>query len=144
MVDIEGAPSEAQFVEAFGTRFEVVEKVALMPMLRFAHLAKRGAKADDMDSLDAMYDLLRAVFAEDDWTRFEAAASDARADAEELFGVVKDAMAVISSRPTKSPSVSSPGPQTTTPNSTDSSSFEERKRALGLVPVTDALSELAG
>ena len=142
--DIEGAPTEARFVEAFGQQYEVAEQIGAMAMMRFGKLAKGGMKTGDMDALAAMYDLLRSMFTPSAWERFQEDAIEANCGADELFGAVKDGIEAISSRPTKSPSDSSSGRPTTTPSSTDSSSFEDHKRALGLVPVTDALQELAG
>ena len=143
--DVEGAPAEEPlFVEAFGRKYRVADHVGVAPMVKFAQLAKSGAGAQDLESLAVMGDLIAAVLADGEYDRYMDDATAARADGEELFAVVTQAMQVLSARPTKRPSVSSPGPLTTTPSSTESSSFEERKRALGLVPVTDALSELAG
>lgn len=144
MTEIEGAPSQVRVLEAFGHEYEVAERVALMPMLRFAHLAKKGADSADMEAMAAMYDLLRAVFTDDAWEQFQQDASDERADAEQLLGLVQKAITVISARPTSRPSDSTPGPQTTTESSTGSSSFAERRQALGLVPVTESLEELTG
>jgi hypothetical protein len=141
---IEGAEAEARTIEAFGQEFRVAEKVAAMPMLRFAHLAKQGADSADIEAAAVMYDVLRAVFAPEDWDRFEDAATEARADNEDLFRLVQEAITVINARPTGRPFDSSPGPLTTTPSLTESSSFAERKAALGLVPVGNALQELAG
>ena len=88
MAQIEGAPAEGQqVVEAFGGTFELAEKVSQMPLMRFAHLARRGKATDDMESLDAMYEVIRAVFTDESFAAFEAAASDARADAEDLFRI---------------------------------------------------------
>lgn len=144
MAEIEGAAVEVRTLDAFGQSFRLAEKVAAMPMLKFGHLAKNGVDSADMEAVAVMYEVLWAVFDPQDWPRFEAAATEARADNEELFEVVKAAMTVIAARPTTRPSVSSPGPLTTTESLTESSSFEARKRALGLVPVTEGLSELAG
>jgi hypothetical protein len=141
---IEGAEVEGRTIEAFGQEFRVAEKVAAMPMLKFAHLAKQGADSADLDAAAVMYDVLEAVFDPADWSRFEDAATRARVDNEDLFALVQEAITVINARPTGRPSDSSPGPLTTTPNLTESSSFADRKAALGLVPVGNALQELAG
>lgn len=140
VAEVDGKP---RMVPAFGAEFEVADRMGLMPLLRFAHLAKRGVDADDMDGLAAMYDVLAACFTDEAWTRFQAAAVDARADGDALLEVVGRAIAVMTARPTKRPSVSPAGPSTTTPSSTDDSSFAARKRALGLVPVSlDSVREL--
>lgn len=135
-----------RYLEAFGSKFEVADRIALMPLLRFAHLSKRGLDSSDMESLAVMYDLLQTCFTELAWVEFEATATAHRADDEELLAVVGKAIAVISARPTMSPSASAAGPSTTSGNSTESSSsepaedsFEARKRALGLVPVMEAM-----
>lgn len=120
----EDEPQQARrVVAAFGGRFAVADKVGLMPLLRFAHVARKGIDSADVEGLDAMYQLLRQVIADDEWDRFEEAATTARAGDEEILAVVKDAMAVISARPTGRPSASSGGPQTVSTSSpADSSS----------------------
>lgn len=102
-------------VEAFGDRFRVAERVGLMPLMRFAHLADAGVDSEDMSALAAMYDLLEQCFLAEDWARFQRAATKARADGEALMGVVKEAIQVISERPTSPPSDSLDGQTTTAP-----------------------------
>lgn len=93
-----------------------------MPLMRFAHLAQKGIDSNDMDGLVAIYDLLRAVIADEDWRRFEEHASVTRADGDDLLAVVKQAMALISERPTVRPSDSSDGPPATNVSSAGDSS----------------------
>lgn len=100
-------------VEFFGGRFQVAERVGLMPLMRFAKVAKSGVDSDDMAGLAAMYDLLEQCIAPADWQRFQDAADKARADGEELMKVVQTAIELISARPTGRPSDSSDGPQIT-------------------------------
>jgi hypothetical protein len=147
--EFEGAVAELEghrFVEAFGRKFAVADKVALMPLLKFAHLSKKGVDSSDMEALAVMHDLLRTCFTDEAWAEFEDAATEQRANDEELLKVVSAAIEVIGSRPPTSPSVSSDGPPTTSENLTESASsesvedsFEARKKALGLVPVGDLL-----
>ncbi|MEP6651359.1 MAG: hypothetical protein ABJA74_15830 [Lapillicoccus sp.] len=133
-----------RFVEAFGNHYEVARKVAAMPMLKFSKLAAKGMQTGDMEAGAAMYDVLRAMFTRDAWARFEDDATEAGVDNDELFKVVADAVQVINGFPTSPSSDSSPGPSSVTPSSTVSS-FAERKRALGMVPVTpEAIAELVG
>ncbi len=100
-----------------GELFQVAEKVGLMPLMRFAHIADSGVDAEDMAGLAAMYDLLEQCIAEDEWQRFQRVATKARADGEQLMGVVKDAIEAITARPTGRPSDSSAGPTPTPPRS---------------------------
>jgi hypothetical protein len=106
-------------VEFCGERFRMAERVGLMPMMRFAKVAKAGVDSDDLDGLAAMYDLLEQCIADDEWARFQAHADKSRADGDELMTVVKKVFEVLSERPTRRPSDSSVGPRTTEPSSTD-------------------------
>lgn len=121
-------------IEFGGETFRTASKVALMPLMKFAHLARKGVDADDMEGLAAIYDLIRATIADDEWARFEQVATDTRAETEELLGVARQAIEVISARPTNEPSDSSHGqPSTKAPSADGSSSqviarLEERGR----------------
>jgi hypothetical protein len=91
-----------------------------------------------------MYDVLRAMFTREAWARFEDDATEVGADNDELFAVVAKAIEVINGFPTGSSSLSPSSLSSTTPSSTVSS-FEERKRAAGMTPVTpESLRELVG
>lgn len=139
-----GEQEGGRFVEEFGNRYDLRDKVPAMPMLKFSKLAQKGIRSDDPSGGAAMYDLLAGVFTKDAWEKFEDDATEAGADSEELFAVVAKAIEVISGFPTSQPSPSSAG-QSSTGLSSTGPSFEERKRALGLVPVSpESLAELAG
>lgn len=115
-----------------GEGFRLADRIGLMPLMRFAHVARKGVDSNDMEGLAAIYDMLQVVFADDDeWVRFEELATRVRADGDELMGVVKDAMQVISERPTSEPSDSSDGPPITSGSSAGGSSS----------PVIDRLQE---
>lgn len=116
-----------------GRDFRVAEKVGLMPLLKFSHAA--NLRADDARAYVAMYEILRDVImeAEDpcgecdgcktagtgatardcnfadegDWDKFQEHAVECKAEADELFEVVEQAIKLISARPTESPSSSS-------------------------------------
>lgn len=109
-------------VDFFGADFRVAERVGLMPMMRFAVLAKTGIDANEMEALAAMHDLLKNCIADDEWDRFERHAVDHRADGDDLMQVVGKVMAVLADRPTKRSSDSSDGPRVIEPFSTDDSS----------------------
>ena len=109
-------------VEFHGAEFHVAEKVGLMPLMRFAKVAKSGVDSNELDGLAAMFDLLEQVIHPDDWSRFEQHAADLRADGDELMGLVSKVMSVIGERPTGRSSDSSDGPQTIEPRSTGGSS----------------------
>ena len=124
MAEADPADVTGEAVLSFeGASFRVASKVGLMPLMKFAHLAKKGIDASDMDGLDAIYQLLRAVIADDEWDRFEDHASSVRADGDDLMGVVSQAIEVISQRPTARPSDSSDGPPVTSVSSADDSSL---------------------
>lgn len=109
-------------VDFFGADFRVAERVGLMPMMRFAVLAKTGVDANEMEALAAMHDLLKNCLADDEWDRFERHATDHRADGDDLMEVVGKVMAALADRPTKRSSDSSDGPRVIEPSSTDDSS----------------------
>lgn len=148
MVDeAEGAEAEAagtRVVLAMGKTYPVADKIGLGPLIRFRMLAKRGADSSDMEALDVMTGMLAQSLTDEGWAEFQDDMMENRLDHEDIFEIVKSAIEVITARPTSRPSVSSDGPTTTTVNSTDFSSFGDRRRALGLVPVLDGMSELAG
>jgi hypothetical protein len=150
--DTSGDLAVSEAVLAFkGRVFRVAHSFGLMPLLRFAHMAKGGMNVDDMDALVAIYDVLRQAIHDDDWDAFQQYATDTRADADELLSMVKDAIGVMTQRPTVRPTDSSAGPSTTTPSSSaDSSSPASSdpttlaERARHLQPVADLISGGSG
>jgi hypothetical protein len=119
-----------------GESFIVADRLGLMPLLRFAHLAKKGVDSDDMDGLVAIYDLLYSVIADTEpdengqteWTRFQDLATEKRATGDDLMGVVSEAIELITSNPSARPSVSSDGPPTTSHGSSDDTSSRVIRR----------------
>ncbi len=101
---------DSNSIEFLGERFRLAESIALMPLLKFAHSAKSGLGADDMEGLAAMYLLIRSCLdrsqaqardpqtgefqfdadgspvwdAPSAWDEFEAHAIDTNADGEDL------------------------------------------------------------
>lgn len=111
-----------------GQSFALASKVGLMPLMKFAHIARQGVDANDMEGLVAIYDMLRNVIADEDWERFESHATTVRADGDDLMGLVQQAIQAISERPTERPSDSSDGPQTTSDSSAGDSSSRVIRR----------------
>lgn len=109
-------------VEFEGATFQLADKVGLMPLMRFAHVARSGVDANDMAGLAAIYEMLQSVIVDEDWERFEEHATKVRADGDDLNEVVKQAIELISQRPTEGPSDSSDGPKLTSVSSADDSS----------------------
>lgn len=105
-----------------GETFQLADKIGLMPLMRFAHVSRRGVDSNDMEGLAAIYDLLKQCIADEDWDRFEDVATRTRADGDDLLSVVSQAIEAISERPTREPSVSSAGQPSTSGSSTDGSS----------------------
>lgn len=131
-----------------GRDFRVAEKVGLMPLLKFSHAAE--LRANDSRAYVAMYQILHDVIMEaeepcgqcdgckeaapnptardcayadeGDWEKFENWAVDCKAEADELFDVVEQAVKIISARPTESRSNSSDGSRRTSQRSTGGSS----------------------
>lgn len=110
------------FLTFEGRDFAVADRFGLMPLLRFAHHAKQGMDTADIESLSAIYDVLAQAIAEDEWEAFCDHATATRADADQLLAVVRQAIEVMSARPTVRPSDSSDGPPATETNSSDVSS----------------------
>ena len=121
---------ERDSVTFVGEQFAIADKVGLMPLLKFAKIAHSGLDSSDAEGMAAMYDMLQQCIADDEWLRFEDHATKTRAGDEELLQVVKDAISLLTMRPTSRPSASLGGPQPGTPNSEDDSSSLEVVRRL--------------
>lgn len=117
-IDVSVGPDR---VELCGRGFTVAPKLGLMPLLKFAHTASKGGDSGDMDSMAAMYELLRSVINDDEWASFEQHAMDVRAGDDDLLGAVQGAISIMTARPTSRPSVSSDGPSVTEMNSSGGS-----------------------
>jgi hypothetical protein len=118
---VEGA-TVSDRVEMMGRFYRVGEKIGLMPLMRFAHAARKGAEATDMDGLAAIYDMLHDCVHPDDWNRFCDDATELAADGDDLLPVISQTIEILTARPTRRPSDSSGGPSRTSPSSTGSSS----------------------
>ena len=119
-------------VEFLGAEFRVNGRVGVMPMMRYARVAKRqmerqrnGGESDGTDEVeifDATLSLLEQCVHPEDWSRFERHSETEGASHEELMEFAGKVMARLVDRPTTRPSDSSGGPQTTEPSSTGGSS----------------------
>lgn len=110
---------EIQFA---GETFHLADQRAEMPLLKFAHISRQGKDANEIEGLDAVYELLRSVIAEEDWDRFERAATRSRATGDELVEIAAEAVVTIANRPTSEPSTSSDGSPATNDSSAGGSS----------------------
>jgi hypothetical protein len=115
-------------VEFAGERFRTRKKIGAIALLRFAHVANKGTDSASLEGLAAMYELLEAVIAKDEWVRFQQHAADAEADDTQLMKVVADVTEMLAKRPTERPSDSSDGPTSTPQNSEDDSSSRTIRR----------------
>lgn len=115
-----------------GETFRVADKVGLMPLMRFATIARSGVDANELEGLAAMYDLLEQCIHPDDWARFTDHATKVRASGDDLNDVVARAMAEVAKRPTGRPSVSSDGPRAIEPSSTVDSSSPGTARVIDM------------
>jgi hypothetical protein len=111
-------------IERWGESFDLADRIGLMPLMRFAHLARSGVDSDDMEGLDAMYTLLNQCFTDESWTRFQDVSTRERADGEELFACVTQALTAMTARPTGRPSDSSDGSPNMSVNSAGGSSSQ--------------------
>lgn len=105
-------------VSFFGEDYEIAEKIGLMPLMRFAKVARGGVDSGDIEALAVMLDLLEQCVAPHEWQRFQDAADKNRADGDELFAVITKVFEVLSERPTSRPTDSSAGPSSTEASST--------------------------
>lgn len=118
--------SDRAQVEFAGEQFRASETgIPLAALMRFAHAAKGGADANDMDGLDAMYRLLSWCIHPDEWDRFLNTAEKCDAKGDALMGVVGKVIEAKAARPTVRPSDSSDGPTSIEPSSEDVSSSAE-------------------
>jgi hypothetical protein len=114
---------ELPTVELRGRRFHVREQgVSLLSLMRFATIAKKGLRTEDVEGLVALYELLQQCVHPDEWDAFEQHASQAGAGGEELIGVVRDAVQAAAKRPTQPPPGSPGGRSTIAPSSAGGSS----------------------
>lgn len=121
----------AESVEFFGEDFVIADRIGLMPLMRFAKVAKSDVDSNDLAGLAAMYDLLEQCIAPQDWQRFQDCADRNRADGDELMTVVSEVIERLTNRPTGRPSVSSDGPRIVEPNLTAPSSSPVMQRLAG-------------
>lgn len=135
-------------VELLGRPFPVAEKIGLMALLKFAHIAKYGATTADIEAMDTLFQVLRAVVHPDAWDEFERHAMDTRADQEDLMRAATQAVAAATARPTVQPSDSSDGLLTTPTGSSENWSWQGASEPMSplmsdprvqeLVPVEEA------
>jgi hypothetical protein len=105
--------SDDRFVGFLGEQFKVRGSVALMALMRFAHIAQGGTDSGEMEGLAAMYDLLESAIDEGDWGRFQDHALKTRATDKDLMLLVRKVIRGETDRPTQRPSDSSDGPGST-------------------------------
>lgn len=116
-VDGDDVVGGGQRIDFMGESFRMAQSIGLMPLIRFAHSAKKGMSSDDMEGLAAMYAMIRDCIDPADFPRFEEHATVMKAEADELFELVGNVIEVLAARPTKRPGGSSAGPETTSENS---------------------------
>jgi hypothetical protein len=123
-------------VEFCGEKFKIGDRIGLMPLLKFAHVSSKGVTSDDMQGLAAMYAMIKDCIAPGEWERFEEHAINSQADEEDLFNVVSKTIEIITARPTRRRSGSSPGSSPTSESSKVSSTQTVARRAPeGLTPL---------
>lgn len=125
----EGVVLDGDKVECMGKWFRVADKIGLMPLMKFAHVASKDVDSGDMDGLAAIYDMLKDCLAAEEWNGFVQHMIDTKADAEDMMPVVRKTIEIINARPTQPRSGSSSGSHGTTPTSTDGSSSPARRPA---------------
>lgn len=151
---------DGDFLEFFGEKFRLADRVGLMPLVKFGNAANKGLDSDDMAGLAAMYSMIRAVIHrpplyddhgarkvdengktlrdEAEWNRFQELAEDECAEGEDIMAFVNKAMEVMSARPRKPRAISSVGSRPTSQSSrADSSSPVTHPQVAGLTPVAD-------
>jgi hypothetical protein len=152
--------SNKRVITLKGREFRVADKVGLMPLLKFSHAA--NLRANDDRAYSAMYAMLRDVIYEGDepcgrcagcksaagdpvtrdcetadqgdWSKFEDWATVSKADEDELFDVVTQAVKIITARPTELPAGSSDGSRRTSRSLTAGSSKKRGAASNGSRP----------
>lgn len=125
-----------------GKRFAIRDQgVSLLSLMKFATIAKRGLKTEDLEGLTALYTLLQSCIADDQWAAFEAHADKIGAQGEQLMHVVRDAVQAAAARPTRQPSDSPGGQSTTAPSSAAGSSDPDSSIRQGDPRVQTALEQ---
>lgn len=141
----EGIVDQFDYVEFFGEKFKLAERVGMMPLIAFGNAAKQGLDSDDFEGMAAMYRLIRSVIHrpalidnhgqrvvdesgrtvrdETEWNRFQELAEDELAEGEDIMGFVNKAMEVMSARPSRRPGISSATSPTTSERSKADSSL---------------------
>ena len=110
-------PDEQRFVTFKGEQFAATFPVPPMALMEFAHIAVGDVDSNDMEGLNAMYELLESVIEPDDWQRFRRHAKKTRAVDKDLMMLVRRVIRGETDRPTVRPSDSSDGPEVTEPKS---------------------------
>lgn len=138
-------------VEFRGKRFAVRDTVSLLPMMKFAVIAKRQKAATDrgetgggeqeMDALAALFELLEQCIAPHDFGAFYDHALSVGASQEELMHVVADAHRARAARPTQRSQPSPGGQSTTGPSSEAGSSSPAWSVPQGSIDVQRHLEE---
>lgn len=106
----------------YGVELRARNRIGLMALVQYAHIAKQGVQAEDIDGLDAMYGLIRQCVIPEDWQAFLTVCDEHSPDADTVFGVVKVVIAAAAARPSLRLSDSPPGSTTPSTSSRDDSS----------------------
>jgi len=133
----EGVEKPGKHFTFMDKEFRLAEKVGLMPLMRFAHMASSGMDTDQdfMVAMASIYTMIKDVIHEDEWAIFQQHAIDTKAGETELLGVVHQAVEIMTSRPTEPDSDSSQSAQQSMPPST--ATLSQRRADMGLTPVAD-------
>ena len=127
---VEDTPAPAPTVTFHGRRFEVSDRpVPLLSLMKLATIAKRQRQAggvpnpaDAEESMAILYELVRAMIADDAWPGFEDHANAVGAGEQDFQALIQQAVEARADRPTR-PSFASPGgPPRTAPSSAAASS----------------------
>jgi len=150
--------SDGDYVDFFGEKFRLADRVGIMPMVQFGYASKKGLDSDDLEGLAAMYSLIRSVIHrppllddegqkvrdengkalrdEREWFRFVELAEDELADGDDVMGFVNRAMEIMAARPTARREGSSPSSPQTSETSKPDSFSRAIPGADGLTPVS--------
>ncbi len=116
-------PDDVQFVEFFGERFAVPERINKRLMYKLARLADEGGDSAQGEGAKVWDRLLDQMVRPEDLDRFNEVCDRERVQDEELMEFVADVVAATSGRPTSRSSDSSAGPTPTPQNSAGDSSL---------------------
>lgn len=128
----DASEAEPDTLGFYGQEIRVSRTIGLMPLLKFAAVAKSNVTTDDMEGMAAIHTMIGECIDPRDWDLFQQLAVDNHANEEVLMEVVRIVIEAATARPTSKPSDSADG-LATTGESTRAVSYSRELDGLTLV-----------